>query len=194
MTKKRLIPYEEFVQTRFYEESVQPQGLVDAAMAALDKSVTNFSFLALFRHQRDGLFDDEARRRMRLVVPHFRRAVLIGKVIDLKRAEAASLADTLDGISAGMFLVNETGRITKLAHTQTSDHCRGSDFPEGGSQWCEIADRLRTCTSSRQFPVRKGRTLVGCWRQKQTSHGQFCMSRNGPEGDQAADYRIARRR
>ena len=189
-----LIPYEEFVQTRFYKEWVQPQGLVDAAMAALDKSVTNFSFLALFRHQRDGLFDDEARRRMRLVVPHFRRAVLIGKVIDLKRAEAASLADTLDGISAGMFLVNETGRITKLAHTQTSDHCRGSDFPEGGSQWCEIADRLRTCTSSRQFPVRKGRTLVGCWRQKQTSHGQFCMSRNGPEGDQAADYRIARRR
>jgi DNA-binding CsgD family transcriptional regulator len=114
-----LIPYEEFVRTRFYKEWVQPQGLVDAAMAALDKSVTNFSFLALFRHQRDGLFDNEARRRMRLVVPHFRRAVLIGKVIDLKRAEAASLADTLDGISAGMFLVNETGRIV---HANIAGH------------------------------------------------------------------------
>jgi len=32
-----LIPYEEFVRTRFYKEWVQPQGLVDAAMAALDK-------------------------------------------------------------------------------------------------------------------------------------------------------------
>jgi hypothetical protein len=67
-----LIPYEEFLQTRFYKE-----------WTVLDKSVTNFSFLALFRHQRDGLFDNEARRRMRLVAPHFRRAVLIGKVIDL---------------------------------------------------------------------------------------------------------------
>jgi DNA-binding CsgD family transcriptional regulator len=114
-----LIPYEEFVQTRFYKEWVQPQGLVDAALAVLDKSVTNFSFLALFRHQRDGLFDNEARRRMRLVAPHFRRAALIGKVIDLKSAEAASLADTLDGISAGMFLVDETGRIV---HANVAGH------------------------------------------------------------------------
>lgn len=114
-----LIPYEEFLQTRFYKEWVQPQGLVDGAMAVLDKSVTNFSFLALFRHQRNGLFDNEARRRMRLVVPHFRRAVLIGKVIDLQKAEAASFADTLDGISAGMFLVDVTGR---LVHANRAGH------------------------------------------------------------------------
>lgn len=108
-----LIPYEEFLQTRFYKEWVEPQGLVDGAMAVLDKSATNFSFLALFRHRRDGRFDAEARRRMGLVAPHFRRAVLIGQVIDLAKAEAASLADTLDGVSAGMFLVDATGRIVR---------------------------------------------------------------------------------
>jgi DNA-binding CsgD family transcriptional regulator len=32
-------------------------------------------------------------------------------VIDLKKAETASLADALDGISAGVFLVDATGRI-----------------------------------------------------------------------------------
>jgi DNA-binding CsgD family transcriptional regulator len=114
-----LIPYKEFLQTRFYKEWVRPQGLVDGAMAVLDKSVTNFSFLALFRHQQDGLFDNEARRRMRLVVPHFRRAVLIGRVIDLKKAEAASLADALNGISAGMFLVDARGRIV---HANVAGH------------------------------------------------------------------------
>ena len=62
-----LIPYEEFLQTRLYKEWARPQGLVDAALAVLDKSVTNISFLALFRHQRNGLFDDEARRRIRLL-------------------------------------------------------------------------------------------------------------------------------
>ena len=56
---------------------------------------------------------------MRLVVPHFRRAVLIGKVIDLQKAEVASFADTLDGISAGMFLVDVTGH---LVHANRAGH------------------------------------------------------------------------
>jgi DNA-binding CsgD family transcriptional regulator len=85
----------------------------------LDKSATNMSFLALFRHERHGLVDDEARRRMRLLVPHFRRAMLIGKVLDLRKAEAASLADTFDGISAGMFLVDASGHIV---HANAAGH------------------------------------------------------------------------
>jgi DNA-binding CsgD family transcriptional regulator len=48
---------------------------------------------------------------MALVAPHVRRAVLIGRAIELKTAEAAALADTLDGVSAGMFLVAAAGRI-----------------------------------------------------------------------------------
>jgi DNA-binding CsgD family transcriptional regulator len=114
-----LIPYNEFVQTRIYKEWARPQGLVDAALALLDKSATSMSFLALFRHKRHGLMDDDARQRMRLVVPHFRRALLIGKVLDLQKAEAASLADTLDGISAGMFLVDVSGHIV---HANTAGH------------------------------------------------------------------------
>jgi len=106
-----VMAYDEFVQTRFYKEWARPQGLVDAALALLDKSATTMVFLALFRHERHGLIDDEARRRIRLVVPHFRRATLISKVIDLKKTEAASLADTLDGINAGIFLVDACGRI-----------------------------------------------------------------------------------
>jgi DNA-binding CsgD family transcriptional regulator len=48
-----------------------------------------------------------------------RAGVLIGKVIDMQRAEAASFADTLDGISAGMFLVDATGRIV---HANVAGH------------------------------------------------------------------------
>jgi DNA-binding CsgD family transcriptional regulator len=113
------IPYDEFVQTRFYKEWARPQGLVDAALALLDKSATNMSFLILFRHERHGLMDGDTKRRMRLVAPHFRRAVLVGKVLDLRKAEAASLADTLDGISAGMFLVDVSGRIV---HANAAGH------------------------------------------------------------------------
>jgi DNA-binding CsgD family transcriptional regulator/PAS domain-containing protein len=106
-----IIPYEEFKKTRFYREWAQPQKLADFAATMLDKTATSIAFLGLFRHERDGLFDDEARRRIRLLVPHFRRALLVGNLIDLKTAEAASLADTLDGIGAGMFLVDADGRV-----------------------------------------------------------------------------------
>jgi len=51
------------------------------------------------------------RQRMRLIVPHIRRAVLVARLIDLKQTEAATFADTLDGLSAGLFLVDATGRI-----------------------------------------------------------------------------------
>jgi DNA-binding CsgD family transcriptional regulator len=65
----------------------------------------------VFRYERHGIVDDEARRRMRLIVPHIRRAVLIGGLVDLAAGEAASLADTLDGLSAGVCVVDASGRI-----------------------------------------------------------------------------------
>jgi DNA-binding CsgD family transcriptional regulator/PAS domain-containing protein len=106
-----IMPYQEFLETRFYKEWVQPQGMVDAVTAVLDKSVTSAAMFGVFRYQSDGVVDDETRRRMRLIVPHIRRAVLIGRLIDLKAADAASLADILDGLSAGMCLVDAGGRI-----------------------------------------------------------------------------------
>jgi DNA-binding CsgD family transcriptional regulator len=75
--------------------------------------------LAFVRRQRDGIVDDEVRRRMRLIVPHIRRAILIARVIELKSAEAATFADTLDGLSAGMLLVNANGAIV---HANTAAH------------------------------------------------------------------------
>jgi DNA-binding CsgD family transcriptional regulator len=56
---------------------------------------------------------------VQLLVPHFRRAVLIGKTIELKKAEADTLADTLDSLAAGLFLVDSTGR---LVHANARGH------------------------------------------------------------------------
>jgi DNA-binding CsgD family transcriptional regulator/PAS domain-containing protein len=114
-----VLSHDELIQTRIYKEWAQPQGIVDALMCLIDKSATSVGFLVVFRHERDGFVDDATRDRARLIIPHIRRATLIGKVIDLEKAEAASLADTLDGISAGMFLVDATGRIV---HANSAGH------------------------------------------------------------------------
>ena len=106
-----LMSYEEFLETRFYREWVQPQGVVDFLAAVLVKSVTSVAMFGVFRHKRDGLVDEQARRRISLVIPHIRRAVLVSRTIDLKTTEAATFADTLDGLSAGMCLLDSEGRV-----------------------------------------------------------------------------------
>jgi DNA-binding CsgD family transcriptional regulator len=68
----------------------------------------------VFRHERDGVIDEQARQRMRLIAPHVRRAVTVSGTIDLKTAETVTYVDMLDGISAGVFLVDAGGRIVHV--------------------------------------------------------------------------------
>lgn len=114
-----IMAYDEFLETRAYREWGRPQGLVDTLNVALDKTATSAAFFAIFRHERDGRVDDGTRQRMRLIVPHMRRAVLIGRVLELKTAEAAYFADTLDGLSASMVLVDARGLIV---HANAAGH------------------------------------------------------------------------
>jgi DNA-binding CsgD family transcriptional regulator len=119
ISSSSVVPYDEFIETRFYKEWAGPQGFIDNVMTLLDRTPTSIAGFAVFRHVRDGLADEAARRRMALIAPHMRRAVLIGGIIDLNSAEAANLADTLDGLSAAVVLVTETGRIV---HANVSGH------------------------------------------------------------------------
>jgi len=105
------IPYSEFVETRVYKEWARPHGLVDYLSANLDKSATMLSGLIIFRNEEQGLVDNEMRRRMGLIVPHIRRAVLIGNVLDLNATEKTAFADTLSGLAAGVFLVDKDARV-----------------------------------------------------------------------------------
>ena len=126
-----LVPYEEFRRGRFYREWARPHGWVDVASAVIEKSTTSCTFLSVVRHEASGMVDDEMRRRMALVIPHVRRALLIGKTIDLKQAEAVRFSDILDGLSAGVILVDANGHI---AHANAA-----------GNAILDDADFLRTC-------------------------------------------------
>src|SRR5262245_60491651 len=105
------MPYDEFVQTSVFREFLKHYGVVDALQVTLEHTATAVAVFNVIRHERAGRVDDEMRRRMGLLAPHMRRAVLIGKVVRLHRVEPAMLADTLDGLEAGMFLVTAAGRI-----------------------------------------------------------------------------------
>ena len=108
-----IVPHSEFRKSRFYQEWVRPQHWIDAIAATLEKSATTYAAYSVIRHEKDDIVDDETRRRMKLVVPHIRRAVLIGKVIEQHQVAAAALADVLDGIAAALVLVDAAGRVVQ---------------------------------------------------------------------------------
>jgi DNA-binding CsgD family transcriptional regulator/PAS domain-containing protein len=114
-----LVPYSEFVRTSFYREWAKPQDLVDFVSVTLEKASRKAAMFGVFRHARHGLVDDAARRRMRLLAPHVRRAVLIAEVVDFKRDKAEMFAQTLDGLRAAVILVDADGHIV---HANTAAH------------------------------------------------------------------------
>jgi DNA-binding CsgD family transcriptional regulator len=108
------MPYDEYLQGRFYREWAKPQGWLDSANAIIERAGTSSRLLRIVTSKKAGLVNDNMRGRLAQVVPHVRRATLVGKSIDLKHAEAAMLAETLDGLSAGIFLVDAKGRVVHM--------------------------------------------------------------------------------
>ena len=159
-----LVPYAEFLKTRFYREWARPQGLIDFISITLEKSATKSAMVGVFRHERQGPIDDEARRRTRLLGPHIRRAVLISKVVDFKRNEAATFAQTLDSLRVAIFLVDADRR---LIHTNVA----------GRSVLSEV-DMVRAATgklvlADPQADQRLHETLIAA------SHGDLAMGGKG---------------
>lgn len=114
-----LMSFGELAESELYRQWAAPQGLVDFLSAVVDRTTISAAIFGVFRHERNGVVDDHARRQMRLIAPHIRRAVLIGRMFEFKAAEVATFVDTLDGLSAGMYLVDATGR---LIHANAAGH------------------------------------------------------------------------
>jgi hypothetical protein len=106
-----VIPRQEFLESRLYRESARPQGLVDCMQMTIDKKGPALLSLAVSRHKRHGVANQQARHRMQFLALHLRRAVSVAQVMGTTQAQASALAETLDRLRAGMFLVDRSSRI-----------------------------------------------------------------------------------
>jgi DNA-binding CsgD family transcriptional regulator/PAS domain-containing protein len=120
-----LVDYDEYCQGRLDQAWLQPRGCVDAANVVLEQSRPNSAVLHTVPSGAR-MIDEERRRRIAQIVPHLRRALLINKTIDHKQSEAATFADTLNGLGAGIFLVDAGCRIVH-ANTAGDEILRASD-------------------------------------------------------------------
>jgi DNA-binding CsgD family transcriptional regulator len=108
-----LMPYDEYCRTCFYREWAKPQGWADVAVGVLERSASGCAYLSFARNESAGMVDDDMRRRMALVLPHVRRAVLVGKALEFKRA--------------GLFLLDAGGRIVH-ANAAANEILDAADF------------------------------------------------------------------
>jgi DNA-binding CsgD family transcriptional regulator len=106
-----VMPEDEFKQTRFYLEFVQPGGIEGFLGAILDKSISNAALIGFYGPGFADFFNEQAKEKLRLLLPHLIRAITIGRLLDKSSAEATTFTGVLDCLRAAMFLVDATGRL-----------------------------------------------------------------------------------
>lgn len=105
-----LVAYDDYRRGRFYQEWLRPQGCIDVANVVIEKSNGRCPIvMAVLPGKR--MLDAEMRKRMELVVPHAHRAIMVNKALETRQSESAVLSDVLDGLSAGVFLLDSACRI-----------------------------------------------------------------------------------
>ena len=93
--------------TNYYERWAKPQGLFDQVVVLIARDSTMLGTIGLGRHTSAGEVGPFEVDGLRLLAPHFRRAVAISNLFDMKTVEAATYAGAFEAFNVGAILVDE---------------------------------------------------------------------------------------
>lgn len=105
-----LVDFEDYRKGRFYQEWMLPQGCSDAANVVIDMSNASCSVMMTVLSGRR-MVDSRMKQRLSLLVPHASRALLINRAMSAQLTLATALADVLDNLTAGIFLLDSQCRV-----------------------------------------------------------------------------------
>jgi DNA-binding CsgD family transcriptional regulator len=117
LAASRMPLWDDFVNSSFFRDWGGPQGFLDSLSAIVERTPTRLSMVSCIRHEREGLVDDISFARMGLLRPHFLRAIKIGQALELRSVQISDLAESLDGLSAAVFIIDQRGN---LAHSNAT--------------------------------------------------------------------------
>ena len=115
------VPLEEpFVQSRFTNDHPErwlrnkyaqtfavPQGIVDSVAMILARDRTMYAGIEFSLHESRSAVDDRDIELLRLLGPHFRRAVVISRLLESTSARAKTFSAVLEASPSGIVLVDE---------------------------------------------------------------------------------------
>jgi DNA-binding CsgD family transcriptional regulator len=109
--QSEVIGPELYLGSRFYSEWLAPQGLVDGCTTTVLRRDLQTAMVSVPIAQGSQPPDAEAVEFMRLLAPHFRRALLISDMLDVHRQRVRVMAEMLDSLSVPVVLVSGEARI-----------------------------------------------------------------------------------
>lgn len=101
----------EIYDSRFYQEWAAPQHTNDYLAAPIARTNGQVVLFGISRHEDQGPIDGTFRGLMGLLIPHVRRAARVTRELASAQTASSSLAESLDALSAGLFLLHADGRL-----------------------------------------------------------------------------------
>ncbi len=101
-------PRSEWVDTAYYRDWIEPQGIVDLMAVAITRDKDTTCSVGFARHRSEGAIGARQLHLARLLVPHIQRTVTISRLLDVKSIAAANFSAALDAVAAGVVLVDRT--------------------------------------------------------------------------------------
>jgi DNA-binding CsgD family transcriptional regulator/PAS domain-containing protein len=99
---------------RWYVDFGKPRDIFDVVSIAFARDSTMVGSLGFGRTSAAGEVTEAELAPLRLIAPHLRRAVAIGRLLDLKAVTAATFAATIDALAAGVLLVDDQLRAIHI--------------------------------------------------------------------------------
>ncbi len=97
--------------SRFIQEWIAPQGVIDAIAIGLERNDRMVSTLSLGRHTDAGMVTELELACLRMIAPHIRRALAISQILQIRTIEAEKFTAVLEGLSAAVIVVDDERRI-----------------------------------------------------------------------------------
>ncbi|WP_127753275.1 helix-turn-helix transcriptional regulator [Devosia sp. 1566] len=170
----------EVLASTYYREWVAPQGFIDLIGATLDKSASGVAALTCIRRHEDGLADDSCAWRMRLILPHFRRALLISKLLDQHDLRPDAFVEAMDALSTSVFFLNAAG---ELVHSNQS----GREILAAGQPLGLIGKSLAATHQPSQIELRRALNAV-LNSKLESSVERVALSISGANGEPYATH------
>lgn len=104
----------ETANSDFYLKWVKPLGFRDVIGVLVLRSGKRVAWFSIVRSGVQPRFTDRELRQMQLLSPHICRALMISDALDMQTIMASRLQQTVDGLSAGVVLTEDQGRISYM--------------------------------------------------------------------------------
>jgi DNA-binding CsgD family transcriptional regulator len=120
--------------TGYYTGFIEPQGIVDAVGIVLVRDAHTVGNLSFGVHGSAPAVSEAAMDELRILAPHLRRAVVIGRLLEASMSAASSFADALDAAAAGVVLVDDTRRVVHANRAAAAMLAAGDPIRVTGDQ------------------------------------------------------------